>query len=487
MTFSASVLKPRIRKYIPAPILSWRMNETSGPVSDYSGNGYTGRVDGTPTRDVAMGNGNSGIQLTASGHGVSLDPTTLSPVINAIRTGSYSQSIVIRNMGWSGAHSPIPFVIWQSSSAGREVTLFIDYVQGAAGPDWVHRAGWDSASARDIGNLSFSYAPSSFDSQTFLLTYVWDDVTRTKSLYRDGVLVTSAVLGTDYPVQSPSSERMQVGGHLNFPGSYQYYGKISDLNIWDVALTSDEVATLASLQGRTPDQRTNIDPYAANVVSLLHFNGADGSTTFTDETGKVWTSAGLATISTVQGKFGGASAAFTNTAANANGRIKSPHSVDFDLSEADFTVEAWVYNTATAGNQTIVGKDGVYDVSFPSWAIIINGSRKFGLFVGSGTGTSSLQMMLSTASVALNAWTHVAAVRFGTTVRLFIDGVLDSTHTITATITDGEKEAYIGDYTGNIATADGRFLGYIDDVRITKGVARYTANFTPPSAEFPNP
>lgn len=239
-----------VRLTVPSPILNLRMTETSGEMLDYSGNGYHGRVDGAVSRGVAMGNGNSGMQLTASGHGVSLAPADITPVISAIRTGSYSQSIVIRAMGWSGAHSPIPFVIWQSSLAGREVTLFADYVQGAAGPDWVHRAGWDSASAVDIGNFFVSYAPSSFDSQTFLLTYVYDKPTRTKKLYRDGVLVGSDVLAADYTVHSPSTERVQVGGHLNFPGSYQYYGKISDLVIWDRALTDDEVATLYAQNGR---------------------------------------------------------------------------------------------------------------------------------------------------------------------------------------------------------------------------------------------
>ena len=228
------------------------------------------------------------------------------------------------------------------------------------------------------------------------------------------------------------------------------------------------------------------DPYFSNVASLLHFDGANGSTTFTDVKGKVWTGAGLATISTTQSRFGGASAFFNNTAANANGRISSPHNADFNLAAVDFTVEAWVYNTATAGNQIMVGKDGVFGASFPSWSIIINGSRKFALQVGSGNGTSSLQAMPSTASVALNTWTHVAAVRSGSTVRLFINGVLDSTHTITATITDGAKEVYIGDYTSNTATEDGKFQGYIDEVRITKGIARYTATFSVPTEAFPD-
>lgn len=230
-------------------ILNLRMDDTGSTAIDYSGNGYNGRIDGTPNKGVAMGNGNLGIQLKSRGDGVSLDSTTLAPVINAIRTGSYSQSIVVRNMGWSGAHSPVLFVIWNSSSAGYEVTLFTDYVPGSRFA-WVHRAGWDSSSLQDAGNVSYSYSPSSFDSQTFVLTYVWDDTTRTKSLYRDGVLVNSAVLGTDYTVYTASAERIQIGGHLNFPGSYQAYAKLSDLIIWNRALSAADVSLLYSQNGR---------------------------------------------------------------------------------------------------------------------------------------------------------------------------------------------------------------------------------------------
>lgn len=230
-------------------ILNLRMTETSGDMLDYSGNGYHGRVDGAISRAVAMGNGNSGMQLTASGHGVSLDPTTLSPVINAIRTGSYSQSIVIRNMGWSGAHTPLPFVIWNSSISGFEVTLFADYVPSSAA-SWLHRAGWDSPSGADGGNLSFSYSPSSFDSQTFHLTYVWNRSTGEKKLYRNGALVASAIVAVDPINTANTGERIQIGGHLSFAGSYQYFGKISDLIIWDRALTDDDVAGLFSQNGR---------------------------------------------------------------------------------------------------------------------------------------------------------------------------------------------------------------------------------------------
>jgi hypothetical protein len=353
----------------------------------------------------------------------------------------------------------------------------VDYVQGAAGPDWVHRAGWDSASATDIGNLSFSYAPSSFDSQTFLLTYVWDDVTRTKSLYRDGVLVTSAVLGTDYPVHSPSSERVQVGGHLDFPGSYQYYGKISDLNIWDVALTSDEVATLASLQGRTPDQRTNIDPYAANVVSLLHFNGTDGSTTFTDVLGKTWTANGNAQIDTAQSKFGGASGLFDGSA----DYIRTADSNDFSFGAGDFTIEAFVRRANTSTTKTLVGKwDGG---SQREWIIYVGGPWL--QFSFSLNGSSDIVAFLTTSGLVATTWHHVAVVRNGTTIKGYIDGVEVGSYAIgTSSLYSGTRPVEVGYVSSD---SYGPMDGHIDDLRITKGVARYTANFTPPSAAFPNP
>ncbi len=487
MTFSASVLKPRIRKYIPAPILSWRMDETSGPVSDYSGNGYTGRVDGTPTRASAMENGNSGIRLKSLGDGVSIGQSQISPVISAIRNGSYSQSIVIRNMGSSGAHSPIPFVIWQSSFSGREVTLFADYVQGS-GATWVHRAGWDSASATDIGNLSVSYAPSSFDSQTFVLTYVWDDVTRTKSLYRDGVLVASAVLGVDYALHSGDGGRMQVGGHLEYPSSYQVYAKLSDLNIWNVALTSGEVATLARLQGRTPDQRTNIDPYAANVVSsLLHFDGTDGSTTFTDVTGKTWTASGNAQIDTAQSKFGGASGLFDGTGDYVSTSANSA----FDFGTGDFTVEAWVRIAGNSAQSADASKRHalIFSVdngsnTIPFELAIYGDSTTTGTGLQAYNGTTAFSV---TGTVSQSAWHHIALCRSGTDMRFFLNGTqMGATQTTSANFGSASQVPRIG---GRPFGSNYNYYlnGWVDDLRVTKGVARYTANFTPPSAEFPNP
>lgn len=233
---------------VPAPIMNWRLNETSGTViTDYSGNGYNGRVDGSPTLASDMGNGNTGIQLTAGGQGVSIAPADMTPVINAIRTGSYSQSIVLRNMGSNGAHTPCAFVIWNNPGNGYAVTNFIDYV-----PTWSHRAGWSSDTSINIGNLGASYAPSAYNSQTFVLTYVYDKPNNTIKLFRNGVIVASSVIPNlnTYVPSPPSGDRVQLGGHLNFPGSYQYIGKASDLIIWDKALSDVEALALYNQKGR---------------------------------------------------------------------------------------------------------------------------------------------------------------------------------------------------------------------------------------------
>jgi hypothetical protein len=97
---------------------------------------------------------------------------------------------------------------------------------------------------------------------------------------------------------------------------------------------------------------------------------------------------------------------------------------------------------------------------------------------GSSTSTISAAQTFSTG-----VWYHVAYVRNGSSFRLFVDGTEKTAGaTISGTLFNGTAPFNVG------RTADGsNFLnGYIDDLRITKGVARYTANFTAPTKAFPD-
>ena len=97
-----------------------------------------------------------------------------------------------------------------------------------------------------------------------------------------------------------------------------------------------------------------------------------------------------------------------------------------------------------------------------------------------GNGTTTITSPSYTLST--NTWYHIAVSRSGTTTRMFLDGVqTGSSWTDTTNYTAVDYVCVGNNYPATIGWA-----GYIDDVRITKGVARYTSTFTVPSSEFPN-
>jgi hypothetical protein len=151
----------------------------------------------------------------------------------------------------------------------------------------------------------------------------------------------------------------------------------------------------------------------------------------------------------------------------------------FQFGTGDFTVECWVYITSVGTYSGII--DTRATSSFDNLA--------FGVYNVSGTlrldhvsSNSGARLTGTSTSVSLNTWTHIAWTRSGSTIACFVDGVKDTTTvTNSGNLDSTGSTAYIG------RVLDPVFLtGYIDDLRITKGVARYTANFTAPTAAFPN-
>lgn len=215
------------------------------------------------------------------------------------------------------------------------------------------------------------------------------------------------------------------------------------------------------------------DPHYANVSLLLHGDGADNGTVFTDNspTPKTVTAYGNAKISTAQSKFGGASCNFPGSSTDY---AIIPTSSDFAFGTGDFTIEAWLYiPTGISGSYAAICDIRATPQGNNSTLFKINSSRQLGYYSASEINTTS--------SVPLATWTHVAICRSSGTTRLFIDGVLGATATDNDDKTS--RHCYIGRVYDNAHPA---FSGYIDDLRITKGVARYTESFTPPAAAFPN-
>jgi hypothetical protein len=159
-------------------------------------------------------------------------------------------------------------------------------------------------------------------------------------------------------------------------------------------------------------------------------------------------------------------------------RIQLPQT-SLNLSNADFTVEAWVYTTATS-QQTIVGSL-VYSNGTGSWLLTVNyNSNKVRFFMRHGGGTVQ-DAQFEAGTFPTNAWTHVAVTRDGSNIRAFINGTQAGT-TNTALGTNAIDNALTNYYIGDNQDGNTYWNGYMSDVRITKGLARYTSNFTAPTA-----
>jgi hypothetical protein len=204
----------------------------------------------------------------------------------------------------------------------------------------------------------------------------------------------------------------------------------------------------------------------ANTRFLCNFTNAG----ITDATAKNdFETVGNAQISNGQAKWGGTSIYFDGSGGDA---ILTPMSPNLQLLGSDWTIEYWLYaNSWVTGDIMGSFKSGAY-----CWIIQMNGSGV--TMYNTLSTTYSFSATLSTGQ-----WYHVALSNYGLRLRCFINGTqIGSTQTITAFPT-ATRPLYIGYNEDNGGGAAG-YNGYLQDVRITTGIARYTQNFTPPTAAF---
>jgi len=213
---------------------------------------------------------------------------------------------------------------------------------------------------------------------------------------------------------------------------------------------------------------------APNPSLLLHMNGSNGSTTFTDSSLNNFTMDVVgATISTTESKFGGASGLF-----QSEDYIYKDTSVDELKFPGDFCVEMWYYPLTLESNQCL------YDAS-----LIDQGSAREDAFALAIDDTGQMYWFHdatannTSASPTVGVWNFIAVTRSGSDLRVFLNG------TEVLLLTNSVDFSRGGAIIGSINETIGSFSldGYVDDVRVTKGIARYTSNFNPPTAQFPNP
>ncbi len=217
------------------------------------------------------------------------------------------------------------------------------------------------------------------------------------------------------------------------------------------------------------------DPYWNQVVLALHMDGTNGSTTFVDEKGKAVTPYGNAQISTAQSKFGSASAYFDGT----GDYLSVPNTADLRFDTGDFTVECFVRPTVAPGggsnnDMTVFGA-----LSGSGYLFFYLHNATLVPYVWDGAAGVS-----GVSAVPLNAWTHLAFVRASNVLTIYVGGVAGDSLAKTYNNSNSTETFKIGGNGGGYGNR--YFNGYIDGLRVTKGVARYTANFTAPTAAYPD-
>jgi hypothetical protein len=215
---------------------------------------------------------------------------------------------------------------------------------------------------------------------------------------------------------------------------------------------------------------------------LLHFEGADTSTTFTDSSALAHsvTANGTAQIDTAQFKFGFASGLF-----NGAGSLTIGDHADWNFGSGAFTIDFWARFAAFPPDSDVeeapifCQREDI-DNRFEFKLRNTSGVYYWRLF--SNSSASTLVAFSEATTLSLNTWYHVALVRTGNNFKIFQNGVqLGSDTTDTDAFPDYAGDVYMGTYEP-ISTVF--FNGWLDEFRVSKGIARWTSNFTPPAVSY---
>lgn len=216
------------------------------------------------------------------------------------------------------------------------------------------------------------------------------------------------------------------------------------------------------------------DLHFANVVLLCRFD-----TAIVDESNSAHTLTvtGSPSISSAQSVAGGSSLQHATTNTNRTNLITTPVSTDFSF-DGDFTVELWVYPTGQGSTYMSCISTAGSDAGIGAFQF---GRRDTGQILAYVNQSSYSPGTSTAGALNLNEWTHLCLERDGSTIRIYRNGAQTATLSgVSATV--GLSQLEIG--AGDVGSTNRDWRGYIDELRVTKGVARYKgSSFTPPSGD----
>ena len=264
--------------------------------------------------------------------------------------------------------------------------------------------------------------------------------------------------------ESDSNHAVTVHGNARMSGTNPLFGNAS--------LYLDGVNSYLAMDDSNDWQLcASASVFDEYVKFLLHLNND-----VVDEIGKTVTNNNVTFSDTIK-KFGSHAASFNGSSSY----LSAANSTDWDFGTGDFTIDCWVrLNVVSNTEQVFCGQsqngDNFFNFFINTW--VVNNK----LIFASQRNASPVLRAHCPWTPSANTWYHIAVARQSGTIYMFIDGVKQ-----TVTIDQGSAGAYIGGFTTDFKVGQGYYgamNGYIDELRVSKGIARYTESFTPESDEY---
>jgi alpha-tubulin suppressor-like RCC1 family protein len=285
----------------------------------------------------------------------------------------------------------------------------------------------------------------------------------TNTLYLNGV---SRATSSTTPAWS-ATPSIGIGRIYNDNASFVHNGYISNVRIvkGTALYTSGFYPSTGSLttasQGATPSQVLLLTAQSATIV-----DNSINLTTFTN-TGTVASSTSNPFGPYYSGNFSGSN--YLSVTNNS--------SIDLATGAPNWTIECWFYTTTSGNQRAIIQKDGISGSRQSQYGISISTGNQINLTLSTAVGGGGNQNFVG-GSISASTWYHVAAVRSGSNITVFLNGAIIAGPTaLSTTLGNNTGDLTIGMNTG---PAD-FFTGYISNLRIVKGTAVYTGSFTPPT------
>lgn len=210
------------------------------------------------------------------------------------------------------------------------------------------------------------------------------------------------------------------------------------------------------------------DPYAANVTCLIHFENSGSLTSFQDEIGNTFTATGSPTLDLTKAKFGSGSLSL-----NGSSYLSASAAAAFGFGAGDYTIECWINQASQTTDRTIFDNRVSSAVGVAIYSSTATDPNKLSV------ASNSAVIATSSSTIPAGQWVHITVQRASNTITGYING------TSVCTVTDSRTYATSNAVQIGAGTGPGQYFnGNIDELRITKGVARYSGNFTPDTVPF---